>query len=470
MTHYHIVGIGGSGMSALAHLLLDRGHQVSGSDQQDSPALAGLRQRGAAVSIGHHADQVQGAEIVLTSAAIPADHVETAAARAAGIPLQTRADLWRAWSQERPIIAIAGTHGKTTTTAMTALALRAGGINCGWLVGADVPELGGAAAWGDAAAPLVVEADEYARAFLALTPETAIITGVEWDHPDQYPTAEAYRAVFAEFAGRVRDPRRLLLCADDAAELLWDLPEALTYGVDEVLSRDPQSCRTAPLDWAATDLEERDGQLHFQFWHYDQRRFARRLVGPAALSLSGIHNVRNALAALAAAELYGADRSAALSALAAFRGSARRFSIIGSMHDVLVIDDYAHHPTAVRLTIDAVRSRFAGRRVLAYLQPHTFSRTAALAEQWQSAGAGAALLLVGNIYAAREQGDNIGVARELAAQMAAAGTAAEWVGTPADAAERLAQLVQPGDVVLIMGAGDSTTVGPQLLQRLEARA
>jgi UDP-N-acetylmuramate--alanine ligase len=469
MTHYHIVGIGGSGMSAIAHLLIDRGAQVSGSDRQDGPALAALRQRGARISVGHHADHVLGADIVLASAAIPADHVETAAARAAGIPLQSRADLWRAWSQERRIIAIAGTHGKTTTTAMTALALRAGGINCGWLVGAEVPELGGTAAWGDPQAPLVIEADEYARAFLALTADAAVITGVEWDHPDQFASPEAYRAVFVEFAGQVRDPRRLLLCADDAAELLAELPEARTYGVDELLSSNPQSCRTAPLDWSATDLVERDGQLHFQLWQYDQRRFTRRSVADAALSLSGVHNVRNALAALAIADLYGAERSAALRALAAFHGSARRFSIVGSAHDVLIIDDYAHHPTAVRLTIDAVQARYPGRRVLAYLQPHTFSRTAALAAQWQDAAAAADAVLVGDIYAAREQGDNVGVARQLAAQMRAAGTAATWIGTPAAAAQQLAAIAQPTDVVLIMGAGDSTTVGPLLLQLLEGR-
>jgi UDP-N-acetylmuramate--alanine ligase len=467
MTHYHIVGIAGAGMSAIASLLLDQGHAVSGSDLASNRLTAALAARGATVSIGHSPANLVGAEAVLATAAVPAEHLELAAARARGIPVLKRDDLWRAWSGQRRVVAVAGTHGKTTTSAMIAVALRGAGLNPGFLIGSEVPDLGGNAAWGDPAAPLVIEADEYDRAFLSLRPAAAVITNIEWDHPDIYPSAAAYAAAFAQFAASLEHPRQLVLCGDDAGAAELSAPAATVYGIEERLASDPVSCRLAPLDWAASGVAANpQGGASFELWRYDRRRMAQRRAGTQDLRLPGEHNVRNALAALAIAELLGADMAGASAALASFRGTARRFELKGEAQAVTVIDDYAHHPTEVRATLAAARQRYPGRRIVAYLQPHTFSRTVALLAQWPAACAAADILLVGDVYAAREQGDPAAAAAALAAQIAAAGVSARHSGDVAASAAALIGLARPGDLVLTMGAGDGDAIGAALLEHL----
>ncbi|MDW8403755.1 UDP-N-acetylmuramate--L-alanine ligase [Chloroflexus sp.] len=469
MSHYHIIGIAGAGMSAIAHLLLDQGHTVSGSDLTANRATAALAARGAQIWQGHDAAYVRGADFVLATAAIRGSHPELEAAATLGIPRLSRADLWRAWSAQRPVIAVAGTHGKTTTSAMTALALRAGGVPCGFLIGAEAPDLGGSAQWGDPAAPLVIEADEYDRVFLALTPAMAIVTNVEWDHPDIYPSAEAYAAAFATFAGQVRDPRRLLLCADDPGAAALDANgTARLYGIDEQIACDPVSCRLAPLDWTASRVTVTATGQQFDLWYYDRRTFARRLAALVTLAVPGLHNVRNATAAVAAAALWGADLEAAVAALATYRGSSRRFELRGAAAGVTVIDDYAHHPTEVQATVAAAHQRYPGRRVIVYVQPHTFSRTRSLWEQWPNACRAATVVVIGDVYPAREQGDPAALATELAAYLAANGIVAHYAGAPAAAAAMLTTLAQPGDVVLTLGAGDSDRVAALVLERLQA--
>ncbi|MGC8801559.1 MAG: UDP-N-acetylmuramate--L-alanine ligase [Chloroflexus sp.] len=474
MSHYHIVGIAGAGMSAIAHLLLDQGHTVSGSDLTTNRATTALAARGVRIWQGHDPAYVCGADAVLATAAIRGEHPELTAAAALGIPRLSRADLWQAWSAQRPVIAVAGTHGKTTTSAMTALALRGGGVACGFLIGADVPALGGSAQWGDPTAPLVIEADEYDRVFLALTPAMAIVTNVEWDHPDIYPTAADYSAAFAEFAGQVRDRRRLLLCADDPGAVALDVDgQARRYGIDEQLTCDPVSCRLAPLDWTASRVTVTAEGQQFDLWYYDRQTFARRFALMVTLAVPGIHNVRNATAALAAAAIWGADLQAAGTALATYRGSSRRFEVYGEVAGVTVIDDYAHHPTEVQAIIAAAQQRYPGRRVVVYIQPHTFSRTRSLWEQWPEACHAAAIVLIGDVYPAREQGDPAVLATELVAYLVSRGVVAYYGGGIATAAERLVALVQPGDVVLTLGAGDSDRVAAMViaqLQRMHAEA
>lgn len=465
--HYHIVGIAGTGMSAIAALLLDQGHTLSGSDLAANRLTAALAARGATVLSGHSPAHVAGADVVLATAAVKAEHVELAAARAAGIPVLGRAELWREWSQQRPVVAVAGTHGKTTTSAMIAVALRGAGVEAGYLIGSEVPDLGGNAAWGDPAAPLVIEADEYERVFLALTPALAVITNVEWDHPDIYPSAESYNAAFRQFAVQVRDPKQLIVCGDDAGANALGLPEASFYGIEEALASDPVSCRLAPLDWTASGVRPTpEGGVSFDLWRYSRRRMAQQRVGSQRLLLPGAHNVRNALAALAVCEALGVEMAPAAAALASFRGTARRFELKGEAGGVTVIDDYAHHPTEALATLAAARARFPGRRIVAYLQPHTFSRTTALLDAWASACGDADLLLVGDVYAAREQGDAPGLGRTLAARIAGSGVDARHVGDLDAAGAALTELVRPGDVVLTLGAGDGDRVGLTLLEQL----
>lgn len=462
--HYHIIGIAGAGMSAIAHLLLDQGHSVSGSDLGHNRLTEGLAARGARIAQGHDAAHVVGAEAVLATAAARPDHPELVAALKLGIPILKRDDLWRVWSQQRPVVAVAGSHGKTTTSAMVALALRGGGLNPGFLIGAEVPDLGGNATWGDPAAPLVIEADEYDRAFLSLTPALAVITNVEWDHPDIYPSAEAYTAAFTSFAQQVGGPRRLVLGSDGPhLSDLGDL-EPVLYGIEERLATDPVSCRLAPFDWTASGVTGiPGGGVSFDLWRFDRQRMGQRRMGVLELAVAGAHNVRNALAALAVAALLGVDMQGAVAALSSFRGSARRFELKGEAGGVVVVDDYGHHPSEVQATLAAARMRYPARRIVAYLQPHTFSRTEALLDAWPEACRDADLVLVGDVYAAREEGDVAALAQRLAERISAAGIEARYSGNLEASSAALIRLVQAGDLVLTLGAGDGDRVGMHVL-------
>ena len=462
---YHVVGIAGAGMSAIAHVLLDQGHQVQGSDRQIGPLAEALKQRGALVFSGHDAAAVRGADALVATSAVKDDHVELRAARELGIPVLRRADLWRSWSAEREIVAVAGTHGKTTTTALIALGLTLAGRNPGFLVGGEVPNFGVNARWGDPSAPLIIEADEYDRTFLALKPSVAVITNVEWDHVDIYPTPAQYDAAFREFAGLVKNPRRLIVCGDDAGVVRTiDQPTAIQYGVDDAIANDPASCRLAPLDWTAANVRQ-DGPLtRFEVWRYSDDTFATSLLGQYAVHLSGLHNVRNALAALIACTALGVPHDALRAAFESYQGVRRRFEIRGEANGITVVDDYAHHPTEARATLAAARARFPGRRIVAYLQPHTFSRTAALLDEWASAFADADQVLVGSIYGAREDADGAVNADLLARRIAH--PAVQPVGDLEQAVAALASIAQPGDVVLTLGAGDSNRVGECFLERM----
>jgi UDP-N-acetylmuramate--alanine ligase len=463
--HYHIVGIGGAGMSAIAHVLLDQGHTVSGSDQQLSAPIGALERRGVKVAVGHHAGAIAGADALLVTSAARADNVEIVAARAAGMPVLKRADLWREWSRERKVVAVAGSSGKTTTTAMIALALDRAGLNPGFVIGGEAPDLGMSARWGDPAALLVIEADEYDHAFLALRPHVAVITNVAWDHVDIYPTAESYIEAFQAFAQSVADPRKVILCGDDAGALQVATDARVTqYGIDDQIAANPASCRLAPLDWSAARVTEQPDQTRFEVWQYDQRTFATRLAGIQTLRVPGVHNVRNALAALAACAVLGVDARAASEALAAYRGVLRRFELKGEAGGITIIDDYAHHPAKVRATLAAARARYPGRRIVAYIQPHTYSRTRALLDEWPGAFDDADLVLVGEIYAARER-DTLGMSDQVLAE--ALGPArARAVGGVGHASHEALALLQPGDVFLTLSAGDGTLVGERVLAAL----
>lgn len=459
---YHIVGIAGAGMSAIAHVLLDQGHTVSGSDMQRSNVADALARRGAMIALGHDPANIAGADALVVTSAVKAEHPEIVAARAAGLPVLKRADLWREWSQQRPVVAVAGTHGKTTTTALIALALKRAGRDPGFLVGAEVPDLGVNACWGAPDAPLVIEADEYDRTFLAITTHIAVITNVEWDHVDIYPSADDYDAAFQTFAQSVHKPRNLIVCGDDAGvQRALDLPEATHYGVDEMLGRDPVSCRRTLFDWTATNLRATPEGMQFDLWHYDQRSFATRSLGPRTLRLSGAHNVQNALAATAAATRLGVDQATIAEALASYRGAGRRFEVKGQAGGVTVIDDYAHHPTEVRVNLEAARARFDGQRLVVYVQPHTYSRTRALLDEWRDAFGAADVVRVGAIYAAREQ-DTLGMS-DKALAAAIQHPDVQPVGDVPAASEALAALLQPGDVLLTLGAGDGYKVGEYVL-------
>jgi UDP-N-acetylmuramate--alanine ligase len=437
----HFVGVGGSGLSALARVALLRGYRVSGSDRAESAAVAALTGLGLRFQTGHAPDLVRQASLVVASSAVPADNAELAWAREHGIPVWKRHQLVPWLAAGKQLVAIAGTHGKTTTTAMVAVAAEAAGLDPTCVVGGMVNQWGSNARAGEGAA-FVWEADEYDRTFLAVQPAIGVITSVEWDHPDCYPTRESVDAAFAQFA---RSCGTVVGCADDAgaARAL-----AGVGGETRVVSYGQRGRDWRLLSWTAAPTGS-----------------AFRFAGPdggeqdAWVPLCGAHAVLNALAAIATASLMGATPEAALAALGSFGGTERRFTVTEVGGGITVVDDYAHHPTAVRANVGAARQRFPGRRLVVVFQPHTFSRLAALRDEFVDALRDADALYVFPVFGARESGDPQAVAAALAAD--AGGSA---LPGPALAASVLLPQLRPGDVVLNLGAGD----GPALTAGLAA--
>lgn len=466
MTRYFIVGIAGAGMSAIANILLDQGHVVDGLDMQRSGFSDALVRRGVTVSIGHYLPDLSSTDALVVTSAARSDHPAIVQAQVRGIPVLKRADLWRDWSREREVVAVAGTHGKTTTTALIALALRQAGVDAGFLVGGEVPGLGTNAQWGAVHAPLVIEADEYDRTFLALTPRVAVITNIEWDHVDSYPSAQVYDAAFCSFVDAVGCSADILLCGDDPGiRRVMGMRNATWYGLGGATAQDSTMNQGFRYDWQADRVRVNGLGMCFDVWHYDRSTGRADSLGEYALAVPGLHNVSNGLAALATVAVLGIAPESVAPTLACYRGVGRRFEVRGEVCGVMVIDDYAHHPTEVRATLAAARGCYPQRRIVAYLQPHTYSRTKALLTAWAGAFGDADVVRVGDVYAARET-DTLGVGGDVLAR-AIDHCDVQPIGATAQAVSALLQLLRPGDVLLTLGAGDGYSVGTAVLQALE---
>lgn len=442
----HFVGIGGAGMSALALLARRRGATVSGCDT-DPAGVSDLLAHQIPVDIGHDAAHVRGARAVVVTAAVPAEHPELVAARALGVPVIPRKDALGALCAGHETVAVSGTHGKTTTTVMTTEALAAAGLDPTGLAGGRVAGWGGNARVG-ADRLFVVEADEYDQAFLSLQPTVAIVNNVEADHLECYGSVAALEDAFVTFASRARTA---LVGADDAGacRIADRLPatRVVRFGVGP------------GADVRLQQIEQ----------HPDGSRATVRVGGRELrlqLQVPGLHNLRNALAALLAADALGADLDRAAEALARFTGVGRRFERVGRAGDVEVVDDYAHHPTELHATLEAARQAYPGRRIVAVFQPHLYSRTIEHGAALGEALARADLAVVTEIYAAREQPVPGVTGRSVADAATRAGVRAAFVADRGALAQALLGLVQPGDVVFTLGAGDITRVGPELLGRL----
>lgn len=451
MIHVHLIGIGGSGLSAIARLLLESGFSVSGSDRTQSDLAKQLAAAGATVFTGHTAENIRGADLVVRSSAIPDSNPEVTAALAAGIPVLKRADFLGQLMRGRLGIAVAGTHGKTTTTAMLAWLLVACGEDPSYIIGGVSKNLNNNAHAGRGQA-FVIEADEYDRMFLGLSPQIAVVTMMEHDHPDCFPTAQEYYDAFAAFVRRLQPGGLLLTSADDphAPALAAELPAGcrhLSYGM------------SPSADLRASSLT-RNSAGGFTFQVIDN---TGEMVMEIALEVPGEHNVRNALAAFAVARELSLDLAAAASALARFSGTGRRFDLRGEANGVVIIDDYAHHPTEIRATLAAARSRYADRRIWAVWQPHTYSRTLALLPEFKNAFGDADQVIVTAIYAAREQDPGFS-ASQVVAEMPH--PAARYIPALTDVRDTLLAELQPGDVVLVLSAGDADQVSTQILAAL----
>lgn len=444
----HFVGIGGAGMSALALIARRRGVVVSGCDPDPSGA-ADVAALGAQVAAGHDPAHVIGTRAVVYTAAVPADHPELARARAMGIPVIPRKEALAALVARGTVVGVAGTHGKTTTTVMATAALAAAGLAPTGLAGGRVAEWGGNARL-DGDALFVVEADEYDQAFLALSPAVAVVNNVEADHLECYGSMVALEEAFATFAGRARVR---LVGADDAgaAKLARRLGAGtLRFGLDP------------SAEVRVSEVQQLPGGTAARVTLPGGASVALRLQVP------GLHNLRNAAAALGVVHALGGSLEAAAAALAEFGGVGRRFERLGEAGGVTLVDDYAHHPTELAATLEAARQAFPGRRIVAVFQPHLYSRTQAHGDAMGRALAAADVAVVTEIYAAREQ-PVAGVSGRAVAEAArAAGATVTFAPERAKVGEVMRGLLRPGDVLLTLGAGDITRLGPELAAWLRA--
>ncbi len=448
--HYHFIGIGGSGMSAIAKVLLERGAKVSGSDLAASHVTRRLERLGASIAIGHREENVDGADAVIVSSAIPESNPELQAARRQDIPVYTRGEMLARLMDERRGIGIAGSHGKTTTTSMIAMVMERAGLDPTVLVGGELNDIGGNAKVGSGPY-MVAETDESDGSFLMLRPHVAVVTNVEDDHLEYWNSVERLQHAFLEYLDGVREGGFAIVCADDpvARELgLRTATRVRFYGIDE------------RAEVRARDVELQGIGSRFKVLAGDTP------LGVITLKVPGVHNVQNALAALAVALELGISFEVARDALASFSGVRRRFQVLGQEAGITVVDDYAHHPTEIATTLAAARRATEGRLICVF-QPHRFTRTRDLHESFGPAFKQADEVVVTEIYPAGEA-PIPGVTSELISRSIerSTGRTPHALTRPEDIMIFLKNTARPGDLVLTLGAGDIWKVGEIFVRSL----
>jgi UDP-N-acetylmuramate--alanine ligase len=433
----HFIGIGGSGMSGIAEVLLTLGYAVSGSDQKESDVTRRLAQLGARVFIGHRADQAAGAHVAVTSTAVTADNPELAAAHAAQIPVIPRIEMLAELARLKYTVAVAGTHGKTTTTSLISLVLHTGGLDPTVVVGGRMHNLGTGARVGRGDY-LVAEADESDGSFLKLSPTLAVVTNIDNDHLDYWKTMDALTDGFDAFVNKVPFYGKVILGTDDpgSRRILPRVRRPLvTYGLAEDAELRAVDLRSSPQGSVFTV------------------RARGEVLGEIRLPVTGRHNVINSLAAVAAGLEVEVPFKTIAEALSAFQGVGRRQEYKGEARGVAVVDDYGHHPTEIRATLQALKERWPGRRVVALFQPHRYTRTKLLGEEFGDCARDADLFLLLDIYPAGEN-PLPGVTSDwLAQKIADHGATARRLPTARGPAA-LNDILRPGDVLLTLGAGD----------------
>lgn len=451
--HVHMVGIGGIGMSSIAEVLLRRGYVVSGSDMAESDVTQGLVERGARVFLGHAAEHADGADVVVYSSAVhPDTNPETCWAREHHVPLIGRPEMLGELMRMKFGVGIAGTHGKTTTTTMTGHVVQAGAFDPTVIVGGKVSSFGTNAVSG-AGDIIVIEADEYDRTFLRLTPSLAVITNIDADHLDCYDDLDDIRDTFVQYANSVPFFGAAIVCLDDEN----------VRGILSRLTRRVVTYGTARQARVRAENIRQDGRT----MRFDVVDDGAR-IGGVVLNAPGMHNVLNALAAVSVGLELGMDFEDIRTGLAAFDGVHRRMQEIGEAAGVLVVDDYAHHPTEVRASLAGAAGCWTDRRIVAVFQPHLYSRTRDFEQDFAQSFFDADVVVMTGVYGAREEPiegiDGSGIAR---GAEAAGHPAVHWVPDRSGIADYLHRLCQPGDVVLTLGAGDIWRSSRELLTLLE---
>lgn len=450
----HFVGISGVGMSGIAEVLLAHGFQVSGSDLVEGETMRRLRELGAKVHVGHAARHADAADVVVFSSAVPRDNPELTAARLRGVAVIPRAEMLAELMRLQDGIAIAGSHGKTTTTSLIATVLRAAKLDPTVIIGGKLNVLGSGAALGTGRL-LVAEADESDGSFLHLTPVISVITNIDAEHLDYYPDHAAVKQAFVEFANRVPFYGLVVACLDHphVQQILPRIEKRIaTYGL------------ATQADYCARALSVDGLSTRFEL----VRRGAA--LGGFVVLMPGVHNVLNALATIAVADEVGIEHGVVREALATFAGVQRRFSVLGERRGITVIDDYGHHPVEIETTLEAGHHAY-GRRIVVAFQPHRYTRTHHLFGELTRAFKRADVLLVTDVYAAGEPpiegADSASLVRAIRAQGHRDVT---HVKERADLAQQLLERTRPGDIVITLGAGSITRTGPELLQALEQAA
>jgi len=437
-------------MSGLAEILAARGHQVSGCDQRPSHLTEALQAKGIRVEKGHDPSHLDGVDLVVYTAAIPRDQPELAAARARGLAVMERASLLGEVAAAHPTrVAVAGTHGKTTTTGMIGVMLTEAGLDPTISLGGELDQIGGNVRLGGDEL-FLTEACEYVESFLRLSPTVAVVLNIEPDHPDFFRDLEHLKAAFARFVNLVAEEGRVV-----ARTELSNVAEAVTGA----RARPVSFGQSAQADYHASEVRfDRQGLPSFVPVVFG--RPLRRV----SLAVPGMHNVLNALAALATTSLLGADLEVSLAALGRYGGTKRRFERKGRYHGAEIIDDYAHHPTEVRATLSAARN-CPHERIWCVFQPHTYSRTRSLLDEFARALSLADRIVVADIYAAREVDDGQIHSQDLVRRIGALGHDALYLPSFAAIVDHLSEHARPGDLILTMGAGDVTRIGDLLIQR-----
>lgn len=458
--HIHLVGIGGTGLSAIARVLLGRGFKITGSDQELTQRTADLYAAGAVVYKGHKAANISGAQMLVVSSAIPADNPELVAAREAGIPILKRDDFLGSLMNKQVGIAVAGTHGKTTTAGMIAHIFIEAGLDPSFIVGDDMPTLGSNGRAGQGT-HFIIEADEYDRMFLGLRPKVGVITNIEYDHPDIYESEEAYVEAFRTFAQTLPAGGRLVVCAEDdtAVQLLKANDQVQTYaygigfpitpmpGLELILAPDPRPNDTGGMTFTVERNLEPLGEIN--------------------LPIPGEHNVNNALAAVCVALGEEIPFATIASALKSFTGMKRRFDVLGRVGGISIIDDYAHHPTEISATLAAARQRYPEGRLIGAWQPHTFSRIKALLPDFKTCFTDADMVVVLDIFHSRER-DTLGLSASQIAQQIEH-EHVHYAGNIQEAQTYLLNQLERGDVLLLLNAGDARIVGEWIVDSLREK-
>ena len=448
--HLHLVGIGGSGMCGIAEILLIMGYRISGSDMQETDATRRLEKLGARISYRHAPENVMGSDVVVISSAIRQQNPEVIRAKDEKIIVIRRAEMLAELMRMKHGIAIAGTHGKTTTTSMVGDVLREGGLDPTVIVGGIVRSIGTSAKMGSGEY-LVAEADEFDRSFLQLSPSIAVVTTIESEHLDCYKDIEEIKEAFIIFCNKVPFFGSSILCGDEESvvSILPHLERNLmTYGLN------------ANVDLQAREVFfSRSRSRYSAYWKGEK-------LGTISLQVPGIHNVKNSLAAVLVGLELGIPFSDVVTALEGFTGVRRRFEIKGEKHGIMVVDDYAHHPTEIKASLKGAKDGW-NRRIVAVFQPHLYSRTQSFHQEFGRSFHDADILLVTDIYPAREDPVE-GVTGELVVRAAKRNGLRRvyYIDEMKDLADRVMNIIEPGDIVITLGAGDIWKVGEEILRRL----